>query len=119
MLRPPERVGRPIKIDMVESAAPSKKIIGYENDAAFDDVSIYDAADHLWKNTYPEKSKWWLIMRRVVLGYDWLMRFVSIALRVAILGLVIWFVVDWVPFIWDARDLVQEVVLQWLEGFKD
>ena len=66
----------PIPIDVGLSAAPSAEVIKYNNNIGHaGEYSRFEAADKLWKLTYPNKSLWWWRLRRLVLGYDWLVHF--------------------------------------------
>ncbi len=77
------------------------------------------AADVIWRTSYPIKSRAWLAMRGLVHEYDWALNLASIVARVAVIGAVAWFVLDWVGFFWQAREIVQEIVLRWLESVRD
>ena len=83
------------------------------------DLSIHDAADHVWRSNFRIKSMAWRIMRGLVHGYDWLMSLLDMSFRLALVALAAYFVIGLVPFFWEARDIIQEVVLQWLDGFRD
>lgn len=70
------------------------------------------AADVLWRHTWPVKSRAWRLMRGLVHAYDWAFALVSVMARVALIVAVVWFVLGWIGFLWDARELVQDIVLQ-------
>ena len=111
---------RPMFIDCLTTAAPSNKV-EKANDSLRElrELSLFVAADHLWRLVYPIKSRWWLAMRSLVHGYDWVMRAVEIVVRIGLILVAAAFAIALADFLWDARGLVHDIVLQWLEGARD
>lgn len=103
------------RIDEAMAAAPVEKVHEWNTTSK---GSALEAADALWRLSYPRKSLAWLAMRGIVHAYDWTLHLVNVAARVAIIGIAIWFVGAWVGFAWEAREVVHAIALQWLESIR-
>ncbi len=111
----------PFTIELKFAAASSDKLVklAESNKSPEQNYSIYEKADELWASGYPIKSWWWRLMRSVVHTFDAAWSIVVLALRAALVILAIWFVGDWVYFLFEARDVLQNIMLQWLDGFTE
>ncbi len=106
------------RIEMPTLAAPAKDAIAWNN-AQDHYSSAWEVADQLWRIALPVKSRFWLLMRRLVLGYDWLMASVNLLARVALALTLLGFAVSFVLFMWEVRGVTQEILMQWLESVRD
>lgn len=114
-----EQLDNYIEIDLEQSPDPSYELQEHVMGTQTRDFSIHEAADRLWKAVYPIRSKSWLAMQRIVLGYDWVLSLLQVGGRLGLVLVVLAFIVGSISFLWEARDLLQANVLQWLEGFRD
>ena len=101
-------------IGTTNAVVPSDKMMA-ANEALDSEESAWVAADRLWTLAFPVKSRMWLGLRALVLGSDWLVGFATTVARVAILVLVAAFVFGSIGFLWEARELVQDIIINWLE----
>ncbi len=114
-----DNLGSFIEIDLEQSPDPNDNLQEHVMGEQFRDLSIHDAADRVWRTVYPSRSSSWLAMQRIVLGYDWVLSLLQIGGRLGLVLIVLAFIVGSISFFWEARDLLQAIVLQWLEGFRD
>ena len=107
-----------IKIELQFAAASSKRVVKFNNSPE-ERYSIHEAAGELWKAVYPIKSVWWRFMRGFVHCCDGSIRVVESLAPVVLIGIAVAFVFGVIPFLWEARDVIQDIVLQWLEEVRD
>ncbi len=82
-------------------------------------MSVDAAASFLWNLAYPRKTRFWYFMRMVVITFDSAWNVADLLLRAALVLFAIVFVAAWIPFLWESRDLIQVILLQWLGGLID
>ena len=103
-------------IEQGNAAAPSAKIVSWNKRTlqAGDGASLDEAADALWKASLPVRSRVWLTLRALVFTLDATL----ILVRIALVLLAIWFAFGFLMFLFDVRDLLHEIVKQWLEAIR-
>ena len=103
------------------TAAPDESVRSWNGEQFAESKipSAWEAADALWRMAFPVKSRWWLGMRRVVHVFDAGRHVLALAMQGALALLVLVFAVDLVGFLWEVRDVVQEIALQWLREVRD
>ena len=104
------------RIEQGSVAAPNAKIESWNKRTldAGGGVSRDEAADALWKAALPVRSRVWLTLRALVFTLDATL----ILVRIALVVLAIWFAFGFLMFLFDVRDLLHEIVRQWLEAVK-
>ena len=108
-------------IDLESATAPAAKVIKWNEETLTDAryTTAMEAADALWSFALPWKSRSWRAMRRLVLGYDWALRFVEVFARLVLIGVVLVFAASLAWFLWEVREVVHDIILQWLEAVRD
>ena len=108
-------------IDLESATAPAAKVLKWNKETLTDAryTTAIEAADALWSFALPWKSRSWRAMRRLVLGYDWALRFVEVFARLVLVGVALVFAVSLAWFLWEVREVVHDIILQWLEAVRD
>ena len=107
--------GEGYAIELTTASVSSDKMMAV-NEALKNEISAWVLADRLWKLAYPIKSRAWLVLRAIVQTSDWLLGFATTAFRLAGVALVVAFIIGSLGFLWEARGLLKDIGIEWLEG---